>query len=104
MKGCYVYLTDEETRVHFSSLVNGFRKTENPPVLAKYEGLGLPIIPSSERLNQQAANSAPVFDLKFAAGQFSDYQDAGTFDLVVLLNHLRAGKGCFVARVDGEAG
>lgn len=99
MKGCYVYFTDDETRTHFQTLVNGFEYVEVAPMLNKYEGLDLPIV----QAGQEAANSVPIFDLKFAAGQFSDYQQADTFDHVVLPAHLRASEGYFVARVDGDS-
>ncbi|WP_275271935.1 DNA/RNA helicase domain-containing protein [Limnobacter sp. P1] len=99
MKGCYVYFTDDETRTHFQTLVNGFEYVEVAPMLNKYEGLDLPIV----QAGQEAANSVPIFDLKFAAGQFSDYQQADTFDHVVLPAHLRASEGYFVARVEGDS-
>ncbi|QJR30501.1 DNA/RNA helicase domain-containing protein [Limnobacter profundi] len=99
MKGCYVYFTDDETRAHFQTLVNGFEHVEVAPMLNKYEGLDLPIV----QAGQDAANSVPIFDLKFAAGQFSDYQQADTFDHVVLPAHLRASEGYFVARVEGDS-
>ncbi|MEQ9108055.1 MAG: DUF2075 domain-containing protein [Limnobacter sp.] len=99
MKDCYVYFTDNETRAHFQSLVNGFEQVEAPPMLNKYEGLDLPIV----QAGQEAANSVPIFDLRFAAGQFSEYQEADTFDHVVLPEHLRASEGYFVARVDGDS-
>lgn len=99
MKGCYVYFTDEETRAHFQTLVNSFEHVEVAPMLNKYEGLDLPIV----QAGQEAANSVPIFDLKFAAGQFSEYQQADTFDHVVLPAHLRASEGYFVARVEGDS-
>jgi DUF2075 family protein len=99
MKGCYVYFTDDETRTHFQTLVNSFEHVEVAPMLNKYEGLDLPIV----QAGQEAANSVPIFDLKFAAGQFSDYQQADTFDHVVLPAHLRASEGYFVARVEGDS-
>jgi len=99
MKGCYVYFTDEETRAHFQTLVNGFEHVEVAPMLNKYEGLDLPIV----QAGQEAANSVPIFDLKFAAGQFSEYQQTDMFDHVVLPAHLRASKGYFVARVEGDS-
>lgn len=99
MKGCYVYFTDDETRTHFQTLVNDFKHVEVAPMLNKYEGLDLPIV----QAGQEAANSVPIFDLKFAAGQFSEYQQADTFDHVVLPDHLRASEGYFVARVDGDS-
>ena len=99
MKGCYVYFTDDETRAHFQTLVNGFEHVEVAPMLNKYEGLDLPIV----QAGQEAANSVPIFDLKFAAGQFSEYQQADTFDHVVLPAHLRASDGYFVARVEGDS-
>ena len=99
MKGCYVYFTDDETRAHFQTLVNGFEHVEVAPMLNKYEGLDLPIV----QAGQEAANSVPIFDLKFAAGQFSEYQQADTFDHVVLPAHLRASEGYFVARIDGDS-
>lgn len=99
MKGCYVYFADEEARKHFQTLLDGFEHVEAAPMLNKYEGLDLPIV----QAGQEAANSVPIFDLKFAAGQFSDYQQADTFDHVVLPAHLRASEGYFVARVEGDS-
>lgn len=99
MKGCHVYFTDDETRTHFQTLINGFEQVEAAPMLNKYEGLDLPIV----QAGQEAANSVPIFDLKFAAGQFSEYQEADTFDHAVLPDHLRASEGYFVARVDGDS-
>ncbi|MFP5483083.1 MAG: DNA/RNA helicase domain-containing protein, partial [Gammaproteobacteria bacterium] len=99
MKGCYVYFTDDETCAHFQTLVNGFEHVEVAPMLNKYEGLDLPIV----QAGQEAANSVPIFDLKFAAGQFSEFQQADTFDHVVLPAHLRASEGYFVARVEGDS-
>jgi SOS-response transcriptional repressor LexA len=103
MKGCYVYFTDAETRAHFATLVAGFDKVETPPVLNKYEGLDLPIVRAGKQSDYEAANSVPIFDLKFAAGQFSEYQEADSFDHVVLPDHLRASEGYFVARVEGDS-
>lgn len=99
MKGCYVYFTDNETRAHFQAQVNGFEQAEAAPMLTQYEGLDLPIV----QADQEAANSVPIFDLKFAAGQFSEYQQADTFDHVVLPAHLCASEGYFVARVEGDS-
>lgn len=99
MKGCYVYFTDEETRTHFAALLAGFEEVDATPVLHKYEGLDLPIV----QAGQEAANSVPIFDLKFAAGHFSDYQEVGLFEHVVLPDHLRASEGYFVARVEGDS-
>jgi DUF2075 family protein len=99
MKGCYVYFTDEETRAHFKALLTELNKVEVAPMLNKYEGLDLPIV----QAGQEAANSVPIFDLKFAAGQFSEYQEADTFDHVVLPTHLHASEGYFVARVEGDS-
>ncbi|WP_138519437.1 DNA/RNA helicase domain-containing protein [Limnobacter alexandrii] len=99
MKGCYVYFADEEARKHFQTLLDGFEHVEAAPMLNKYEGLDLPIV----QAGQEAANSVPIFDLKFAAGQFSEYQQADTFDHVVLPTHLRASEGYFVARVEGDS-
>jgi len=68
-------------------------------MLNKYEGLNLPIVQAC----QNAANSVPVIDLKFAAEQFGNYQQADTFDHVVLPAHLHASEGYFLARVEGDS-
>lgn len=65
----------------------------------RYEGLNLPIVPAGH----EAANSVPIFDLKCAGQQFSEYQQADTFDHVVLPSHLHASEGYFVARVEGDS-
>lgn len=72
---------------------------EAVPILNKYEGLNLPIVQAAPK----AANSVPVIDLKFAAEQFGNYQQADTFDHVVLPAHLHASEGYFLARVEGDS-
>lgn len=101
MKGCYVYFTDEETRAYFTSLMSVLTRSpaQKKPVLLKYEGLELPIVDAS----QKAANNAPVFDLRFAAGGFGEHQDIDNFDRVVLPDHIRASDDCFVAQVVGDS-
>ncbi|MES9853996.1 MAG: S24 family peptidase [Candidatus Thiodiazotropha sp. L084R] len=48
-------------------------------------------------------NSVPVYNLKIAAGDFSEYQTTGDFDWVELPEHIRIADGYFVAQVLGES-
>lgn len=107
-KGCYVYFVDEETRRYFAE-----RLKAGPAAEAVAE---TPILPADKepsavlpfrRLKPEEArpyeNCVPLFDLKIAAGGFSDEQQMDGCDWVELSEEFRPRKGLFVAQVVGES-
>src|SRR5690606_40461513 len=61
----------------------------------------LRILPAKEA--KPYVNSVPVYNLKVAAGDFSQYQSSGDFDWVELPEHIRMSNDYFVAQVVGES-
>ena len=100
-KGCYVFCTDEETRKYFSNLIEQTHQVRQVTLEEKYPGLNLRILPAEEV--KPYINSVPVYNLKIAAGDFSEYQTAGEFDWVELPDYIRMADGYFVAQVLGES-
>lgn len=103
-KGCYVYFVDDETREYFASLIEAVSGSEQLPVM-------LSILEVQEepfrRLNsgevQPYVNCVPLYDLKAAAGQFSDEQHAEDIVWVELPDAFRPQRGVFVAQVVGDS-
>jgi len=100
-KGCYLFCTDPETNEYFSALIDQTRQVREITLEEKYPGLNLRILPKDEVIPY--INSVPIYDLKVAAGDFSEYQIAGDFDWVELPEHFRLAEGYFVAQVLGES-
>lgn len=104
-KGCYVYFVDDETRKFFESFI------ETPPAVEKSspqfekkrkaDNLPFRILPASEVSPFQ--NSVPLYDLKIAAGGFSEEQYPSETEWVELPDVFRPQQGLFVARVIGES-
>jgi SOS-response transcriptional repressor LexA len=63
----------------------------------------LPFVELSSNVVQPYVNSVPLFDLRFAAGDFSLPQMASDAIWVQLPDYLQARPGLFVARVNGES-
>ena len=100
-KGCYIFCTDPETNQYFSSLIDQARQVREVTLEEKYPGLNLRILPAKDV--KPYVNSVPVYNLKVAAGDFSEYQALGDFDWVELPEHIRVSNGYFVAQVLGES-
>lgn len=100
-KGCYLYCTDPETNAYFAKLIDQSTQKRELSQEERYPGLNLQILPQKEV--KPYINAVPVYDLKIAAGNFSDYQVAGHFDWVELPEHIRIAEGYFVAQVLGES-
>lgn len=113
MKGCYVYCTDAPLAAYLRSRLqttNGTTdvRTQIPastPVLESRLSNVIPLrrISNAERAAGMAV--APVIDLYFAAGAFSDPQalEGGVTDWVALPDWVRPQPGLFVAQVLGES-
>ncbi|MCD8521395.1 MAG: DUF2075 domain-containing protein [Saccharospirillaceae bacterium] len=100
-KGCYLFCADPETNEYFSSLIDQARQVREITLEEKYPGLSLRILPAKDV--KPYVNSVPVYNLKVAAGDFSEYQSSGDFDWVELPEHIRISNGYFVAQVVGES-
>jgi DUF2075 family protein len=100
-KGCYLFCTDRETNEYFSNLIDQAHQVREITLEEKYPGLNLRILPAKEV--KPYVNSVPVYNLKVAAGDFSEYQSSGDFDWVELPEHIRISNEYFVAQVVGES-
>ncbi len=106
-KGCYVYFTDDETRRYFADRLQSRVALDVVPDMAT-----IPVEENAEilpfrRLGRQEArpyeNCVPLYDLKIAAGGFSDEQQMDGCEWVELPEAFRPQKGLFVAQVVGES-
>ena len=113
-KGCYIYSTDPETNAYFSELAKSVayeqkQVEDTEPVLVKqeefqseqYPGLKLKVL-KHHKVNP-FENAVPIYDLKMAAGQFSEEQQVPGYDWVELPDSFRPQKGHFVTCVVGES-
>ncbi len=99
-KGCYLFFTDPETRDYFIALAK--RQDVSPAVAPEpYQGLDLPVVSFDEA--RPFETHVPVYDLRAAAGGFSEMQIIEDFDWVELPEHIRVSEGMFVLRVVGES-
>ncbi|TXC85170.1 DNA/RNA helicase domain-containing protein [Luteibaculum oceani] len=94
IRGTYVYVCDPELRKYLSQHIPKFSiAPENPSIPIKSE----PLIPYE--------NAVPLFDLKAAAGAFSEEQlvEEENLEWIKVPNHLKASKDLFACRVVGES-
>lgn len=99
-KGCYIFCTDPETRDYFMAIS---QRHEEPTytVSSPYQGLNLPIVPFDEARPYKA--HVPIYDLRAAAGDFSETQTVEDFQWVELPEHINVSEGMFVMCVVGES-
>lgn len=106
-KGCYVYFTDEETRRYFSERLQiepaAEPTTEKRVLPALVEGVVLPFRRLDSNEARPYENCVPLYDLKIAAGEFSEEQQMDNCDWVELPEEFMPRKGLFVAQVVGES-
>ena len=117
-KGCYIYCTDPETNAYFSKLAktvsyeynqNNLKETvsvyQEELITDQYPGLKLKILEHNEIRPYE--NCIPLYDLKIAAGSFSEeqYTQENPEDMtwVQLPDVFRHSKDLFVAQVTGES-
>ncbi len=106
-KGCYVYFVDDETRRYFAERMQicpeAEAVTERPVISTHGESVVLPF----RRLELEEArpyeNCVPLYDLKIAAGGFSEEQKMDGCEWVELPEEFRPRKGLFVAQVVGDS-
>ena len=109
-KGCFIFCTDPETNAYFqealqrsdlSGVGHSLENDEKENKLNRHPGLDLEVVQSDKV--QPSDNAAPIYDLKAAAGDFSQYQEVSDFDWVRLPDHMRANESFFVIQVIGES-
>jgi uncharacterized protein len=101
-KSCLIYSADPETREYFRSRLMS-KLLEQPTPDEVVTPSDLPFVELSPDMVQPYVNSVPLFDLRFAAGDFSLPQMASDAIWVELPNYLQARPGLFVAKVNGES-
>jgi len=101
-KGCYVYFVDDETRQFFANRISSLPVREQLPE-TNQKAVILPFrrLPPNEV--KPFENCVPLYDLKIAAGQFSDEQQYTDIDWVELPDVFRPRQDLFVMQVVGES-
>jgi len=121
LKGCYVYFEDKATEQFFRSRIGtsteAIELTVDTPV-ARTEATPLAQTLPFEQVRREELrpfeNALPVFDLRAAAGSFSEFQaviesddpvreGAGAIDWVVPPESIRPSRGLFLMQVVGES-
>lgn len=113
MKGCYVYCTDAPLAAYLRSRLRTTAQTADTRALidasaSSPQARDSNVIPLHRVSNAERAagvTAAPVIDLRFAAGAFSEPQmlEEGATDWVALPDWVRPQPGLFVAQVVGES-
>lgn len=107
-KGCYVYFVDEETRQFFADRIVKVAVCEHIPETVSVPEVneGAVILPFRRLQPKEVRpfdNCVPLYDLKIAAGQFSDEQQYSDLDWVELPDVFRPRRDLFVIQVVGES-
>jgi len=112
MKGCYVYCTDAPLAAYLRSrlrAVTAIGAADKVEVAAPARNSAPSNVVPLRRVTKEERDAgvvaAPVIDLQFAAGAFSDTQtlEDGADDWVALPDWVRPQAGLFVAQVVGES-
>jgi DUF2075 family protein/predicted GIY-YIG superfamily endonuclease len=92
IKGTYVYVCDKNLREYFAKHIANYKPEE-----------ATDIIPHKDLIPY--VNSVPVYDLKAAAGNFSDLQivNVEDFEWIALPSRYKATKDLFACKVVGES-
>jgi DUF2075 family protein/SOS-response transcriptional repressor LexA len=103
IKGCYVYSTDPETNLYIQTqgvgaLLPEFEDPETPKAPPAYP---FRILTPKEAADYP--NAVPIFDVKVAAGDFSEEQWLQDCQYAELPDHFTAKTGFFIAQVVGES-
>lgn len=112
MKGCYVYCADAPLAEYLRSRLGGIHRVDDAQELtnarterpaARSNVVPLRRVTKEER--EAGVGAAPVVDLRFAAGAFSDVQslEDGADDWVALPDWVSYQPGLFVSQVVGES-
>lgn len=104
-KGCYVYFIDAETRQYFENRIVKAAGNEDLVPIPAVQAFAdiLPFRRLSHKEIRPFENCVPLYDLKAAAGQFSEEQQVEDIDWVELPDAFRPQRGLFVIQVVGES-
>lgn len=107
-KGCYVYFVDDVTRQYFEKRILSRPVRERDLETATMPEPDAETVPLPfRRLRPEEAkpfeNCVPLYDLKAAAGKFSDEQQVSDADWVALPDCFRPHPDLFVVQVVGES-
>jgi len=112
MKGCYVYCTDAPLAAYLRSRLRAEPTTavaDSQKVVATAMAGGMSSVVRLRKVTKEERDSgvvaAPLIDLRFAAGTFSNAQalEDGANEWVALPDWVRPQAGLFVAQVVGES-
>lgn len=95
-KGCYLYCTDPETNEYFKQMISTMNIATEEPAPSKYGDLRL----LKGGALRPYENAIPVFDIKIAAGAFSENQLA---ESEVWAEFEKPQKDLFICQVVGES-
>ena len=90
IKGTYVYVCDKNLREYFAKHISNYKIEKS-----------ISYIPASKVI--PFINSIPVYDLKAAAGAFSEVQDVNEFEWIELPPQYKPSKDLFACTVMGES-
>jgi DUF2075 family protein len=104
-KGCYVYFVDDETRLFFESRIEQAPQEEQSSAMPdKHSGaIVLPFRKLPFEEVRPYENCVPLYELKIAAGAFSEEQQVEDIIWVTLPDKFKPQQGLFVAQVVGES-
>jgi hypothetical protein len=107
-KGCYVYFVDDETRHFFSNRIIADISCEQPSETLLFpEDVQKNVVLPFRRLQPQEVkpfeNCVPLYDLRGAAGQFSEEQQPADVEWIELPDIFRPRRDLFVVQVVGES-
>ena len=102
-KGCYMFCTDPETNQYFKERLGSLMEEQPSPDATAPALPELPFKIVPPHLVRPYINAVPVFDVKIAAGAFSDEQAVEDRQWIELPDHIRIQRGHFVAQVVGES-
>jgi uncharacterized protein len=112
MKGCYVYCTDAPLAEYLRSRLRAADEVTDAndaevahSVTPRAESNVIPLRRVTKEEREAGMAAAPVVDLRFAAGTFSETQalEDGADDWVAIPDWVRPQPGLFVAQVVGES-
>jgi DUF2075 family protein len=107
-KGCFVYFVDDETRRFFQNKILSVPVRERAPETTTVpepdvETVSLPFRRLRPDEVRPFENCVPLYDLKAAAGKFSDEQQVSEVDWVELPDSFRPRRDLFVIQVVGDS-
>ena len=101
MKGCLIWCADKETQQYFKEMVEGFARNQPTDTTETDRTIPFPVVPHDQI--RSTPNVVPVFDIKVAAGPFTDIEETTERQWIKLPDHIRASPDMCVAQVVGES-